>query len=78
MLDIKKISKTFNPGTVNEKKALTVRANRPSSTPSRAAFMSTRAAFRSPGRTLPSCPSTSAPAVSGGFFKTPCAALRQT
>ena len=23
MLDIKKISKTFNPGTVNEKKALT-------------------------------------------------------
>lgn len=96
MLDIKKISKTFNPGTVNEKKALTelslhldegdfvtiVGSNGAGkSTLFNAiagSFYVDEGSISLAGETLPSCPSTSAPAVSGGFFKTPCAALRQT
>lgn len=96
MLDIKKISKTFNPGTVNEKKALTelslhldegdfvtiVGSNGAGkSTLFNAiagSFYVDEGSISLAEETSPSCPSTSAPAVSGGFFKTPCAALRQT
>ena len=83
MLDIQNLSKTFNPGTVNEKKALSSlslhldEGDFITIVGSNGAGKSTLFNAIAGSFYAPSCPSTSAPAASGGSFRTRCAALRR-
>ena len=98
MLDIQNLSKTFNPGTVNEKKALSslslhldegdfVTIVGSNGAGKSTLFNAIAGSFYADEGSISraaeklymaqSCPSTSAPAASGGSFRTRCAALRR-